>query len=110
MAILGYLKQEATVEVDGQALQEYDVPKGCKVKEETDILFEMTDTAYTIFLDANYIPHVIKYVEVITGKPFGFQFRSPYSKDHGYDHLAIQAQCDSINTPLKHLPQTSLFN
>ncbi|KAK8058040.1 hypothetical protein PG994_008488 [Apiospora phragmitis] len=95
MAILRDLPGlEATIEVGGRALQEYDVPNTCKAGIETDILMETAEDSYTVTLDAKNIPLVISYVEATAGKSSGFRFRKQLAFPPGCHHLAIEAQCD----------------
>ncbi|KAK8099839.1 hypothetical protein PG999_010213 [Apiospora kogelbergensis] len=101
---------EVTIEVGGQGLKEYDVPKDCKVETKTSILIKTIEDAFTVTLDAKRIPHVIKYVESMAGKPIGFRFRADSLPSQGCDHLAIQVQCDGASTPLKHLFETGMSN
>lgn len=100
---------ETTIEVGGQELQEYDVPDTCKVGVETDIIMEAANDSFTVTLDAKNIPLVVKYIEATTDRRFGFRFRKQLPFVLGCHHLAIEAQCDGIRTPLRHLLDVNPF-
>ncbi|KAK7963401.1 hypothetical protein PG988_010375 [Apiospora saccharicola] len=70
---------------------------------------EAADNSYTVTLDARNIPLVVKYVEAPADQQFRFRFckQLPFVPD--CHHLAIEAQCDGIRTPMGHLVTESEF-
>ncbi|KAK8034027.1 hypothetical protein PG993_009022 [Apiospora rasikravindrae] len=113
MAVLRDLPSlEARIVVGGgeRALREFAVPDTCKVGVETDILMETTEDSFTVTLDARKIPRIVSYVVATAGNQFGFRFFKELAFNLDCHHLAIEAQCDGMRTPLRHLLDTDPFS
>ncbi|KAK6087765.1 scytalone dehydratase [Seiridium cupressi] len=102
MAIIDGAKGlEATIKVNGKALDEYDNPVPSAPAEGTNPLPALESS----ILDVKNIPHVVKYVESVAGAEFQLCFTKKGSFRSQSDHIAFQVEVDGKGQALCHEPK-----
>ncbi|RYP08726.1 hypothetical protein DL764_001746 [Monosporascus ibericus] len=86
------------VDVKGAPLKEYDDPYAEESDEELQLLATATKEGSNVTVDARKIPHVIKYMEAISGAEFGFEFIKFPNFEHRSHHLAFRSTFTLPNT------------
>ncbi|KAI0127031.1 hypothetical protein BJ170DRAFT_695414 [Xylariales sp. AK1849] len=103
MAILRDLPGvEITVEVDGKPLQEYDDPYANKNSDELELLVAATKETNPVATNVKHIPHVVKYIEAVSGKRFAFRFKKQAGFLRGCHHLGLEFSNDGRRTNFVH--------
>ncbi|RYP18675.1 hypothetical protein DL765_003810 [Monosporascus sp. GIB2] len=92
------------IDAKGAPLKEYDDPYAEETDEELQLLATATKEDSNISVDAQKIPHVIKYIEAISGTEFGFEFIKSPNFEHRSHHLAFQCGVDELRLLPVHGP------
>ncbi|RYP67738.1 hypothetical protein DL771_007071 [Monosporascus sp. 5C6A] len=78
------------VDAKGAPLKEYDDPYAEESDEELQLLATATKEGTNVSVHAQKIPHVVKYIEAISGAEFGFEFIKFPNFEHRSHHLAFE--------------------
>ncbi|RYP17786.1 hypothetical protein DL766_008819 [Monosporascus sp. MC13-8B] len=85
-------------------LKEYDDPYAEEPDEELQLLATATKEDNNISVHAQKIPHVIKYIEAISGAEFSFEFIKFPNFEHRSHHLAFRCVFDGLQLLPAHEP------
>ncbi|KAI5927317.1 hypothetical protein F4810DRAFT_706687 [Camillea tinctor] len=96
---------EATVQVGGQAVEEYDDPYPNETENEAQFLAEVKNQNRSVSLNAKHIPIVRKYIEAISGAEFRIKFVKHPDYKHNSHHIAIRFAADRNPTAIIHEPR-----
>ncbi|RYP45871.1 hypothetical protein DL768_007828 [Monosporascus sp. mg162] len=92
------------VDTNGAPLTEYDDPYAEGSDEELQLLATATKECSNVSVDAQKIPHVVKYIEAISGAEFGFEFTKFPNFEHHSHHLAFALNISNADMyKVKHL-------
>ncbi|KAI0004694.1 hypothetical protein F4779DRAFT_633916 [Xylariaceae sp. FL0662B] len=95
---------EATIQVGGQDLTEYDEPNAEETEQEVKHLATATKNSDSVTLDLKDIPRVRKYIEVTSGMTFRFKFVKHHNFKHQSHHLAVVFKMNGLDTQFLHEP------
>ncbi|KAI1075008.1 hypothetical protein F5B20DRAFT_573726 [Whalleya microplaca] len=98
---------EATIQVNGKDLVEYDEPHPEETDREMQRLATATKESDSVTLDLKSIPRVRKYIEATSGTAFGFRFVKYRKFRHQCNHIAVSYESDGCQTDLAHEPDQS---
>lgn len=105
MAIINELEGlEAWVVINGQRAREYNNPNDDEGDNYLQLLVSATKVTIPVALNAQDIPHVVKYIEAIPDQNFQVHFKKAAGFTRKCNHLGIEWTVDNTPTALVHEP------
>ncbi|KAI1121292.1 hypothetical protein F5Y10DRAFT_272233 [Nemania abortiva] len=102
---------EATIQVDGKSLHEYDdshleISDSDDDHDDLGILATATKEKSSVSVAVHQIPHVVKYIEATPNKDFHITFVKQKDFDSRCDHLGAMIEIDGVEIDTFHEPSS----